>query len=175
MSFFKTLTAAIAAVLFAIPAFADSKIMIHDAYARASGTSAMAGAAFMQIMNMGDEDDRLIAAQSDVAKMVELHTHIIDDQGIAKMVKVEEGFVIPAGGMHALQRGGDHVMFMGLNEPFEQGKLFTVTLVFEKAGEITIEIMVDLERDAMGEGSMEMDHGDHSMNMSSESSMSSGN
>jgi len=155
MSFVKTIFAAVAAVSFALPAFSESKIMIMDAYARASGMSAMAGAAFMHIVNNGDEDDRLIAARSDVAKRVELHTHIEDDQGVMQMRKVEGGFPVAAGDMHALQRGGDHVMFMGLTRSLEQGAIVTVTLVFEKAGEITVDIPVDLERGA----GMKMQHG----------------
>jgi copper(I)-binding protein len=48
-------------------------------------------------------------------------------------------------------------MFMGLTGPFEQGMTFPLVLVFEKAGEITVDVTVDLERqDAMDHG---MDHG----------------
>lgn len=139
----KTFVFASAVALFAaMPALAD--IVVKDAYARAANT--MAGAAFMVIENTGPEDDQLIDARSDVAKRVELHTHKDMGDGIMKMMHVEEGFAIPAGGEHALMRGGDHVMFMGLNGPMEQGDMVTVTLVFEKAGEIAVEIPVDLER-----------------------------
>ncbi|UWQ07353.1 copper chaperone PCu(A)C [Aliiroseovarius crassostreae] len=164
MSKLKTFLAAGACALVTLPAFADSKIMVQDAYARAAGMSAKAGAAFMQIMNQGDEDDQLIDARSDISKRVELHTHKIDDQGVAKMMHVPEGFTIPAGGMHALQRGGDHVMFMGLNGAMEQGDTVTVTLVFEKAGELVVEIPVDLNRDQMGGGMMKMDHSNMGQN-----------
>jgi len=148
MSLMKTAFAAIAAVSFALPALAGD-IMIEDPYARASTGMSKSGAAFMIIKNMGEADDRLVAAASDVAMRVELHTHISDANGVMKMVQVEEGFAIPAGGAHALQRGGDHVMFMGLNRPLEQGDTVTVTLTFEKAGEMTIDIPVDLERKPM--------------------------
>ena len=149
MSLKTTLFAAVAAISTAFPALAGSEISIEDPYARASGMMAMAGAAFMQIVNSGDEDDRLVAARSDIAKRVELHTHIENAEGIMQMVEVPEGFPVPAGGTHSLQRGGDHVMFMGLNETMEHGKVISVTLVFEKAGEITVEIPVDLERKPM--------------------------
>ena len=152
MSLTKTIGAACAAVVLALPAFADSKIMIEDAYARAAGKNAMAGAAFMQIMNMGDEEDRLISAQSDIARLVELHTHIENDEGVMQMVQVKEGFTVPAGGSHMLQRGGDHVMFMGLNGTMEHGATVQVTLVFEKAGEVVVDIPVDLERKGGGMG-----------------------
>ena len=62
------------------------------------------------------------------------------------LVEVKEGFAIPAHGSHALARGGDHVMFLGLNRGLAQGDMVDVTLTFEKAGDVTIKIPVDLER-----------------------------
>ena len=159
MSLTKTVFAAIAAVSFALPAFAGD-ILIEDAYARASTAMSKSGAAFMIIRNMGEADDRLVSADSDIAKRVELHTHISDANGVMQMVEVEEGFAIPAGGEHVLKRGGDHVMFMGLNKALEQGDTVTVILHFEKAGELTVDIPVDLERKPMhgdmNQGEMKM-------------------
>jgi len=156
MSFKTTLFAAAAALSLAVPAFAGD-IMVKDPYARTSTMMSKSGAAFMMLMNHGSEDDRLIGASSDVAQRVELHTHIEDANGVMQMVEVEEGFPIPAGGMHALARGGDHVMFMGLNRSLAQGDIVTLTLTFEKAGDMTIEVPVDLERKPMG--GMTMQHG----------------
>lgn len=159
MSFKTIAIAAAASLTLATSAFADmSKIMVGDAYARASNTKA--GAAFMQIMNHSGEDDRLIAVKSGVAARTELHTHMDMGDGVMKMMQVEEGFAIPAGATHALQRGGDHVMFMGLNAPFEHGGTVTVTLVFEKAGEVAVEVPVDLERKA-DHGGMKNGHSGH--------------
>lgn len=149
----KTLVAAAVAFTVAVPAWAD--IVIVDPYARAAMANAKAGAAFMEIQNTGAEDDRLVAAASDVSKKVELHTHIDDGHGVMQMVEVEEGFPIPAGGAHLLKRGGDHVMFMGLNGPMNDGDTVTVTLTFEKAGDVVVEIPVDLQRQPM-DGGMKM-------------------
>ena len=156
MSFTKTILAAATACALAIPAFADG-IMIKDPYSRSAGPNAKTGAAFFGIMNHSGQDDRLIAATSDIAKRVELHTHIETADGVMQMRKVEDGFPVEAGGMHMLQRGGDHVMFMGLMRPMVQGENVTVTLTFENAGDITVEIPVDLERKP-AEGMMKMDH-----------------
>jgi len=141
-----------AAAAFTLGSAAAADIAIESPYARASGMGAIAGAAFMTIVNTGDEDDRLIAASSDVSERVELHTHLIDQNGVARMVEVEDGFAIPAGGSHALERGGDHVMFMGLKEPFVPGETIQVTLTFEKAGEMTLDVPVDTSRPATGHG-----------------------
>lgn len=146
MRFTKTLVAAVAALTVATSAFAGDDIMVKDAYARSAGKTAKTGAAFMMVMNHGAEDDRLIDVKSDVAARVELHTHKENADGVMQMLHVEEGFAIAAGEMHSLARGGDHVMFMGLKQPFAQGDMIPVTLVFEKAGEVQVEVPVDLER-----------------------------
>lgn len=142
------LAAAAATLTLAAPAFAE--IIVEDGYARSSGMMAKSGAAFMIIKNTGTEDDHLISAASDISKRVELHTHIENDEGVMKMVHVEEGFIVPAGGMIHLKRGGKHVMFMGLNDAMEHGGEVTFTLVFRDAGEVTVTVPVDLERKPMG-------------------------
>lgn len=144
----KSVLAGAVALILATPVFAD--IDVVDAYARAASPTAKAGAAFMVIRNTGSEDDRLIAAASDIAARVELHTHKDMGEGVMKMMHVEEGFAVPAGDMHALARGGDHVMFMGLTRPMAQGDTVTVMLTFEKAGEVVVDIPVDLEREDIG-------------------------
>lgn len=142
----KILFTAALALAAASPALAE--IVVTDAYARSTMPGAPTGAAFMVIENTGEIDDRLIDVRSDVAERVELHTHRAEDDGIMRMMHLEEGLVIPAGGQHALQRGGDHVMMMGLNRDLTQGDTVSVTLVFEDAGEKVIEVPVDLERSA---------------------------
>lgn len=144
MSLKSSLFAALAATALATPVLAQ-EIHVLDTYARSASPMAKTGAAFMLIENIGDADDRLIGAASPVAQKVELHTHI-EEGGVMKMVHVEEGFALPAGETLILQRGGAHVMLMGLTESFEQGKIIPLTLVFEKSGEIVVEVPVDLER-----------------------------
>lgn len=140
--------AALAAVTLALPGYAGETIVVHDTYFRSSTPTSPTGAAFMVLMNHGDVDDTLIAARSDVSKMVEIHTHIEDADGVMRMRPIEGGIVLNAGEMHMLERGADHLMFMGLNKAMEQGDTMTVILVFEHAGEMTIEIPVDRERKA---------------------------
>jgi len=131
----------------------DIKIM--DPYARSGPQS---GAVFMQIMNTGSLDDRLVSATSAVAKVTGLHTHIEDDDGVMKMREVEGGFEIPAGDTHILARGGDHVMLMGLSQKMAHGSSIELTLSFEKSGDITITVPVDLERKAKMHGHGTMDN-----------------
>lgn len=139
--------AALATFALALPGFAE--IAVKDPYARVSTMMSKSGAAFMVLENSGDSDDRLVSAASDVAERVELHTHKSDESGVMRMMEVEEGFAIPAGGSHALARGGDHVMFLGLTRSLEHGDTVTVTLTFEQTGDVEVEIPVDLERKPM--------------------------
>ena len=136
---------ATAAAAFALPAFAQG-IEVQDAYARSSGPTAPTGAAFMVIRNTGETGDRLLAVRSDAADRVELHTNLTDETGLVRMRPIEGGIAVPAGGAAALARGGDHVMFMGLAAPFVQGETVPLVLVFERAGEIAVDVPVDLDR-----------------------------
>lgn len=142
-----TITAVLAVL--AAPALAGD-ITVRDAYARSANPKS--GAAFMVIENAGTTDDRLIEVRSDAAARTELHTHIENADGVMRMVEVEDGFPVPAGGMAMLRRGGDHVMFMGLTEPLDDGDSVSVTLTFEGAGDIEVEIPVDNSRAPAGHG-----------------------
>lgn len=144
MNALKTVLAATAA-LWALPALADGTITVSDAYARFMPGS-MAGAAFMTIENTGDSDDRLVDAAAAIAEKVELHTHAHGSDGTMQMVHVPEGFPIPAHGTHVLERGADHVMFMGLKEMPADGATVHLTLTFEKAGAIELDLPVDNAR-----------------------------
>jgi len=121
-------------------------ISVDDAYVRASSKLAKSAAAFMEIRNTSSRGDRLLDVKSDVAKKVELHTHIKSDDGVMKMRRVEDGFVISGNGVLKLERGGDHIMFMGLSQPFVDGGAISLTLIFEAAGSIELEIPVHLKK-----------------------------
>ncbi len=160
-------TAAFCLALTGLPHTAGAEgagIMVEDAYARTASSMSKSGAAFMVLHNHGTEPDRLVSAQSDIAVRVELHTHKDLGDGVMQMIEVEEGFPIPAGGTYVLERGGDHVMFMGLTGPMEQDQEIEVTLRFEQAGDLVVTIPVDNERmpahDHSGHGH-DHSHGSH--------------
>ncbi|GEM_PF-243047 len=157
MSFLKSFLTA-AAVVFALPAYAQT-ITISDAYARVATPTSPSGAAFLIIENKGAEADHLVGVASEIAEMTQMHTHIADAAGVMQMVEVPGGWDIPAGGTHTLQRGADHIMFMGLKQPLNDGDIVTVTLTFAKAGEVVVQIPVDLQRGAPAGAMGAMDHG----------------
>ncbi len=97
-------------------------------------------AAYMRLVNSGDADT-LIAATTDVAEVVELHTVEMTEEGVMQMRPVP-GIDVPASGEVELQPGGFHVMMIGLNDDLKEGEMVDITLTFENAGEQTISVPV---------------------------------
>lgn len=134
-------------------------IMIHEPWVRASMGNTPNSAAYMTLENMGAEPDHLIRGSSPVAKKVEPHTSLMEG-GVAKMRPVDAIEVAP-GTPTVLAPGGLHLMIMGLTEKLTEGSTIPLTLVFEHAGEVTLEVPVK----GMAAGDMDhgsMDHGGQS-------------
>jgi copper(I)-binding protein len=104
---------------------------------RAGGT----GAGFMTIRNTGSTPDRLVAARTPAARVVELHTHI--REGDVMRMRPVPVIELPAGQEVRLQPGGLHLMLIGLTAALEQGARVPVTLVFERAGEVEVQLAVE--------------------------------
>ena len=112
---------------------------VEAAWARPTVAGQSGGGGFLKITG-GSAPDRLLGARAGVAKAVELHTMQMD--GNVMRLRPVEGIAVPAGQAVELKPGGLHLMFMGLNEPLKAGARFPLTLRFEKAGELTIEMKV---------------------------------
>ena len=97
------------------------------------------GAAWLTIRNPGG-GDRLVGAESPVAERIELHRHVHKD-GVMTMRRVE-AIDLPAGGEAALEPGGDHLMLFGLETGLKPGGSFPLTLFFEKAAPVTVDVRV---------------------------------
>ena len=115
-------------------------VKVENAWARATPGKAKNGGAYLTVVNVGQSSDRLVAAKGDLAKRVEIHTHLMDN-GVMRMRRVE-GIDLPAGAKIMMKPGGYHVMLIGLHRPLIKGESFPVTLVFEKAGEIQVMVKV---------------------------------
>lgn len=163
MNILKTVAATVALVLFGTNAGAEG-IAVHHAYA-IGGANPATGAAFMVIHNETEAPDRLVEVRSEIAALAQLHLSEMSGDGVMSMVHVEDGFDLPQGGTLVLERGGTHVMFMGLHEPLTQGREITITLVFEIAGEVMVTLLVDNETAPTVMDHSSMDHGtmDHGM------------
>lgn len=115
-------------------------LRIEQVWSRATAPTARTGAAYLTVSNSGSQADRLVAAVSPVSGLTELHTHIMEG-GVARMQALP-AIEIPAGGRATFAPGGLHVMFLDLKEPLRDGARFPLTLRFERAGEVTVQVAV---------------------------------
>ena len=99
------------------------------------------GAAFMTITNATSQDDRVVSAETSVAQRAELH-ETMELDGVMRMIPQPDGFPLPAGATLELKPGGKHIMLVGLVNPLAPGETYQLTLNFERAGPITIEVPV---------------------------------
>lgn len=150
-----TLLAAVAALL-PLAAHAHDGMHAEDAYIRSANP--MTGAAFMVLENHREVPCTLTAVTSDVAERIELHTHEEQD-GIMRMRRLETGIEVPAGETASLDRGGDHVMLLGLTRPLADGDTVTLALDFGTCGTEEVEAVVDNQRAGDDHGAH--DHGAH--------------
>lgn len=104
--------------------------------------------------------DRLLDAKSPVAKRVEIHTHIKDGD-VMRMRRVDGPLPVTADAPIKMAPGGVHVMLMGLNHALDAGTTIPVTLIFEIAGEMTVDVPV-IKRGAQTGQSGHSGHSGHS-------------
>lgn len=141
-------------------ATATAGVTIDGAWARTSPMMATAGAAYMVLTSAAG--DTLLGASVDpsIAGKVEIHeTRMVDGgmgsettmamggettmpgMGAMEMVQITS-LDLPAGVAVELAPGGYHLMLLDLPGPLELGSTFTLTLVFEQAGEQSVEVVV---------------------------------
>jgi copper(I)-binding protein len=101
------------------------------------------GGVFMRLTNKGNEADRLVGGETDVAQVVEIHETVMDGE-MMKMQMLAEGLEVPAKGEVTLKPGGYHIMLIGMQRDLEMDDTFTLKLQFEKSGTITVKPRVRL-------------------------------
>lgn len=141
----RTLLAALCLVLIAAGSAAEDfrvgALEVSQPWARASAGPAKAGAIYLTLRNRGSVPDRLIAAASPAADRLALHRHAMEG-AVMKMRPLEGGLPLPAGEEVALAPGGLHIMMMGLAGPLEEGARHPLTLTFERAGTLELDVLV---------------------------------
>lgn len=95
----------------------------------------------LDIDNVGDGDDRLLAARTDVALAIEVHLTEIDDSGRAVM-RLLEHVELPAGSRTRFRPGGLHLMLVVPDSSVTVGGTFAMTLEFERSDPVTLEVTV---------------------------------
>ena len=141
--------------LLAAVTLAQAQVTIHAPWVRGTVPMQQASGAFMQLS--ADKTTRLVAAQSPVAKVAELHEMVMDNN-IMKMRQIPGLDIVP-GSTLDLKPGGFHIMLIELKQQLKGGDVVPITLVFEDTQtkkQFTQEVQAPVT--ALGGGNMPMKH-----------------
>ncbi|MEU7554822.1 copper chaperone PCu(A)C [Streptomyces sp. NPDC044571] len=114
---------------------AKPKMTVSGAFMPEPVNDKMAGA-FMVIKNGSGTADKLTAVTSALSD--DLQIHETKDQKMQQVPSMD----VPANGELRLERGGSHIMFMGLKSKPNVGDKVTVELRFEKSDPVKVELDV---------------------------------
>ncbi len=134
-------------------------IRVEHPWARATIGKAKNGAVYMTLVNAGSAPDRLVKAASPMAERATAHAHHMDGN-VMKMHPVDAIEIAP-GSPTVLKPGGLHIMLFGLAAPLKAGETFPLTLSFERAGRLTIEVLVEQPASPPPGGDHRGHHGPH--------------
>ncbi|GAA5104615.1 copper chaperone PCu(A)C [Bartonella jaculi] len=145
----KIITHVVWALLFAcatLPAAAQQyklgDIEILHPWTRATPRGIKMSSGYLYIINHSNTPDRLISISTTGVQSTEIHSMAVVND-IMKMEKMHNGIEIPGNGEITLKPGGNHIMFMGLSQPFKVGDKVSAKLTFEKAGIIDVDFSVN--------------------------------
>ncbi|EKT4523661.1 copper chaperone PCu(A)C [Pseudomonas putida] len=110
-------------------------------------------AAYFVVHNNGQQDDRLLSVDSPITDDAQLHEHARTADGLMKMQQVPS-VLVPAGKDLTFAPSAYHVMLMQPKDRslLSDGKRFPLTLHFEKAGDVTVEVAVQQQPPAEQQG-----------------------
>ena len=115
------------------------RIIVHDAWARASAGAATNGAVYITLTG-GAQPDRLMAVSTPVAGMAGVHESRAEG-GVIRMRPVDALPLLP-GKTVTFAPGSYHIMLMDLSHPLTAGQTFPLTLTFEHALPMTVDVRV---------------------------------
>jgi periplasmic copper chaperone A len=117
-------------------------ITVSNAWTKAMLPGQPAGGGFLTIENNGAAADRLVSVNSPASANVQIHEMTMEGD-VMKMRELPSGIEVAAGSTVELKPGGFHLMFMDIANGFKQGETVVVTLKFEKAGDLAVELPVN--------------------------------
>jgi uncharacterized protein YcnI len=120
-----------------VATFKAGSILIENPWIRATPPGASVAGGYMKIVNSGKETDRLTGGTLSGAAQFELHEMTMTDN-VMRMRPLKEGVEIKPGTTVELSPGGLHAMGLQLQRSFKAGDTVQGTLVFEKAGTVSV-------------------------------------
>ncbi len=124
-------------------------VTIAHPYALPTPAGATNGAAYLaRLENTGTAAERLLRVSTPIAASAELHTMSVDSGGVMRMREVVAMALAPHTPIHMSPGSGLHLMLIGLKQPLKVGDRFAMTLEFERAGKVEVEVAVQSKQDA---------------------------
>ena len=122
---------------------AAGDIVVERPFATPTLPGATVGGAYLgSLRNNGNQADKLVKAATPVAANVEIHDMSVDSTGVMRMREIE-GIAVPPNQTVTMSPGkGKHLMLMGLRRPLKEGESFPMTLQFERAGKVDVDVVV---------------------------------
>jgi periplasmic copper chaperone A len=122
-------------------AAADSSgLMVLGARAMATLPGAPNSVVYLTLHNAGGGADRLLGASTPLARRVEIHGADMS-QGVNRMRPLD-GVAVAVGSLVEFKSGGAHLMLLGLSKPLQAGMVIPLTLRFQRAGSIALQVPV---------------------------------
>ena len=115
-------------------------LTVRDAWARPAVVGENA-AAYFTIENGTGSNDSLLSISSDIAAAAELHMSMTHDNGVMSM-EMQDAVQIPARDQVEFKPGGLHVMLVDINRDLSIGDTISLTLHFQTAGDVIIDVSV---------------------------------
>jgi len=133
----------------------DATLQIEKPMARPAPLAGGTGALYFILHNRGEAPVKLLGADSPAAGAVEIHT-TENDNGVMRMRQITAGVEIDPGNSVKLTPGTMHMMLVNLKAPLAVGDTLKVTLHFEGAKDLTVDVpVVSIEAtldSSMGDG-----------------------
>ena len=120
---------------------ASNDIEISNAWIREVPAESEVTALYFDIENQGDSEDFIVSVEAPFSEKAEIHSTVVDQNGNAKMVKLEE-VKIDKGENVRFAPGGNHVMLFGLSEEMNAGEEYEITVNLKKEGKRTLKANV---------------------------------
>lgn len=121
------------------PAASLGALHIVKPWARSSATSPWTGGGYMTIVNDGPAD-RLRSAHSEAAGWIDIHGIKVVGPDLG-MRPLKSPLAVPTG-KTVLKPRGYHLLMQGLTAPLVAGTSMRVTLHFENAGSLDVDLQV---------------------------------
>jgi copper(I)-binding protein len=116
-------------------------VNVSNSYIRLMPPMMKMTAGFMKINNNSDKSIKIIKVTSNLSKFTEMHTHKLKKDGTAVMSQLD--FIsIDANSYHILKKGGDHIMFIGLQKKLKEGEIHNLTLYLDDGTTTTVSLEV---------------------------------